>query len=257
MAARGECGLNRMGNDDAASVRLQPGVVKTPRNRLAGLEREQQIAQAAVIFFAEVGFDGDTRELARRLGITQSLIYKYFPSKAALIDRVYQEVYLGRWDPFWETVIRDRTVSVEERLNRLYVDYAKAALTWDWVRIFMFSGLRGESINQKYLNLLRTRILEPIAVEFRQELGLPAVEEVPLQNAEIELIWSINARVFYFGQRQWIFNVPVAAPVEEMITLTIRHFCAGARVILPEIVNRPAADLDSAGACGNATVAQP
>jgi hypothetical protein len=139
-------------------------------------------------------------------------------------------------------------VSVEERLNRLYVDYAKAALTWDWVRIFMFSGLRGESINQKYLNLLRTRILEPIAVEFRQELGLPAVEEVPLQNAEIELIWSINARVFYFGQRQWIFNVPVAAPVEEMITLTIRHFCAGARVILPEIVNRPAADLDSAGA---------
>jgi hypothetical protein len=42
-----------------------------------------------------------------------------------------------------------------------------------------------------------------------------------------------------------------------MITLTIRHFCAGARVILPEIVNRPAADLDSAGACGNATVAQP
>jgi AcrR family transcriptional regulator len=161
-----------MGNDDAASVRLQPGVVKTPRNRLAGLEREQQIAQAAVIFFAEVGFDGDTRELARRLGITQSLIYKYFPSKAVLIDRVYQEVYLGRWDPFWETVIRDRTVSVEERLNRLYVDYAKAALTWDWVRIFMFSGLRGESINQKYLNLLRTRILEPIAVEFRQVIKL-------------------------------------------------------------------------------------
>ena len=100
----------------------------------------------------------------------------------------------------------------------------------------MFSGLRGETINQKYLNMLRNRILEPIAVEFRHELGLPMVEEVPFQVAEIELIWSINARVFYFGQRQWIFDVPLEAPVEEMIALTIRHFVAGARVVLPNLI---------------------
>ena len=206
------------------------------RSRLTGQAREQQIVQEAVRFFAEVGFDGDTRQLARRLGVTQSLIYKYFPSKAALIDRVYDEVYLGRWDPYWEVVIRDRNIGLEERLTRLYVAYARAALTWDWVRIFMFSGLRGETINQKYLNMLRTRILEPIAVEFRAELGLPSVDLVPFQVAEIELIWSINARVFYFGQRQWIFDVPVEAPVEDMIALTIRHFVAGARVVLPEIV---------------------
>jgi AcrR family transcriptional regulator len=206
------------------------------KKRLAGQEREQQIAQEAVKFFAEVGFDGDTRELARRLGITQSLIYKYFPNKAALIDRVYQEVYLGRWKEVWETIIRDRSTPLEERLVHLYVEYAKEALTWDWVRIFMFSGLRGESINQKYLQLLRSRILEPVAVELRHELGLPTVPEVPHSTAEIELIWSINARIFYFGQRRWIFNVPLEAPLEEMIELTIRHFMAGARVVLPQLV---------------------
>jgi AcrR family transcriptional regulator len=208
----------------------------TARTRLTGQARERQIVQEAVRFFAEVGFDGDTRQLARRLGVTQSLIYKYFPSKAALIDRVYEEVYLGRWDPYWEIVIRDRSIPLEERLTRLYVAYAQAALTWDWVRIFMFSGLRGETINQKYLNVLRTKILEPIALEFRHELDLPSIDMVPFQIAEIELIWSINARVFYFGQREWIFNVPVEAPVEDMIALTIRHFVAGARVVLPEIV---------------------
>jgi len=200
--------------------------------------REQQIAREAVRFFAEVGFDGDTRQLAQRLGVTQSLIYKYFPSKAALIDRVYEEVYLGRWDPYWETVILDRTLPLEERLTKLYVAYAQAALTWDWVRIFMFSGLRGESINQKYLELLRKRILEPIAIEVRHALGLPAVEHVPLQEAEIELIWSINARIFYFGQREWIFKVPVSGPIEDLIALTIRHFVAGARVVLPEMLGR-------------------
>lgn len=209
------------------------------KQRMSGREREQLIADEAVRFFAEVGFDGDTRQLAQRLGVTQSLLYKHFPNKAALIDRVYEEVYLGRWNPFWETVIRDRAIPLEERLVRLYVEYAKAALTWDWVRIFMFSGLRGESINRKYLNVLRARILEPVAVELRHELGLPEVTKVPLSAAEIELVWGINARIFYFGQRRWIFDVPLEAPLEEMIQLTIRHFMAGARVVLPELLAPP------------------
>ena len=216
----------------------------TTRKRLTGPEREQAIVEEAVRFFADVGFQGDTRQLAQRLGVTQSLMYKYFPNKAALIERVYEEVYLGRWNPFWETVIRDRAIPLEDRLVQLYVEYAKAALNRDWVRIFMFSGLRGESINRRYLDVLRTRILEPVAEELRHELELPTVTEVPLSTAEIELVWSINARIFYFGQRRWIFDVPVEAPLEDMIELTIRHFMAGARAVLPDLVRpgQPRAD---------------
>ena len=204
--------------------------------RLSGAEREKHIAQEAVRFFAEVGFGGDTRELAQRLGVTQSLLYKYFPSKEALINRVYEEVYLGRWNPFWESVVRDRTFPLQERLTRHYIEYAKAALTRDWVRIFMFSGLRGEDINRKYLNILRQRILEPIAIELRHEFGLPTVQEIPLKTSEIELVWSINARVFYFGQRQWVFDVPIEDDLDELIRLTIEHFIAGARAVLPNIL---------------------
>ncbi len=206
------------------------------KTRLSGPEREQQIVRGAVAFFSEMGMGGDTRELARRLGVTQSLIYKYFPNKDALIDRVYQEVYLGRWNPFWESVIRDRSIPLEERLVSLYIEYSKVALTRDWVRIFMFSGLRGESINKKYLEVLRRRILEPIALELRHALQLPDVKTLPLKTAEIELVWSINARVFYFGQRRWIFDVPIEDDVNEMIRLTIAHFMAGARVVLPQIL---------------------
>ena len=207
-----------------------------PAKRLSGAEREQLIAQEAVKYFAEVGFGGDTRELAQRLGVTQSLLYKYFPNKEALINRVFEEVYLGRWNPFWETVINDRSISLQERLTRLYIEYAKAALTRDWVRIFMFSGLRGEDINRKYLYILKTKILEPIAIELRHELGLPSISEMPLKTAEIEMVWSINARVFYFGQRQWIFNVPVEDNLDDLIRQTIAHFMAGAVKVLPEIL---------------------
>jgi hypothetical protein len=50
------------------------------------------------------------------------------------------------------------------------------------------------------------------------------------------LVWSINARIFYFGQRRWIFDVPIEDDVDEMIRLTIAHFMAGAKVLLPQIV---------------------
>lgn len=212
----------------------------TPK-RLSGVEREKHIIREAVRFFAEVGFGGDTRELAQRLGVTQSLLYKYFPNKEALINRVYEEVYLGRWNPFWESVIRDRSIPLQERLIRLYIEYAKAALTRDWVRIFMFSGLRGEDINRKYLEVLRSRILEPIAVELRHELKLPPPEKIPLKSAEVELVWSINARVFYFGQREWIFNVPIKDDLDTLIIQTIEHFISGARVVLPKILQIPTA----------------
>lgn len=209
------------------------------RKKLKGEEREKLIVQEAVRFFAEVGFTGDTRQLARRLGITQSLIYRYFPTKAALIDCVYNEVYMGRWNPYWETVLADRTVPLQDRLIRHYKDYEQAALNHDWVRIFMFSGLAGEDINLRYLQFLRSRVLEPICIELRAELGLPGVDEIPLTEAEVELVWGINARFFYFGQRRWIFNLPLVENLDTMIRYTIEHFMAGAKVVVPQIVLLP------------------
>ncbi|MGI9152976.1 MAG: hypothetical protein ACR2IY_03755, partial [Rubrivivax sp.] len=86
----------------------------------------------------------------------------------------------------------------------------------------------------------RQRILEPIAAELRHEFGLPDVSAVPLKSAEIELVWGINARVFYFGQRQWIFDVPVQDDLHALISLTVEHFLAGARVVLPRLVGQDA-----------------
>ena len=207
-----------------------------PRRRLKREDREREIAQAAVAFFAEVGFDGDTRELARRMGVTQSLIFRYFPSKAALIERVYQEVYVGRWNTYWESIIADQSMPLQERLLRFYKDYARVALTYDWVRIFMFSGLRGENINTRYLEFLRSRVLEPIAKELRFELGLPGFGEAPLTEEEVELIWGINARVFYLGQRLWIFNAPLTLDIDQIIDQTITSYLAGAKLTIPALI---------------------
>jgi AcrR family transcriptional regulator len=224
-------------SEDLSMVESEdPGV--QPRKRMKREDRDREIAAAAVAFFAEVGFDGDTRELARRLGVTQSLIFRYFPSKAALIERVYQEVYVGRWNPYWETIIADRSVPLQDRLIRLYKDYARVSLTYDWVRIFMFSGLKGEDINTRYLKFLKSRILEPIAIEIRAELGLPTPEELPLKIAEVELAWGINSRIFYLGQRKWIFNMPLEMDIDTIIEYTIITYLSGARTVVPMLIKQ-------------------
>src|SRR3546814_9180547 len=126
--------------------------VTTPRKktqtdtpRLPRAERERLIVEGAVQFFAEVGFGGDTRELAKRLNITHPLLFRYFASKNALIERVYQEVLIGRWNPYWEIVISNRNVPLRERLVNVYQALAQTVLNYDWVRLFMFAGLKGRS----------------------------------------------------------------------------------------------------------------
>ncbi|MCX4199158.1 TetR/AcrR family transcriptional regulator, partial [Methylobacterium organophilum] len=113
--------------------------------RLAPEARERQIVEGAVAYFAEVGLDGHTRELARRLGITQPLLFRYFPTKAALIERIYAEVYLKRWDPAWEATVRDPALPVLERFRRFEIDYQRRIDDYAWLRIFVSAGEVGEA----------------------------------------------------------------------------------------------------------------
>jgi AcrR family transcriptional regulator len=97
--------------------------------RLAPDDRKRQILRAAVHYFAEVGFDGGTPELARRLQVTQPLIYRYFPSKEGLIQAVYQDVYLTRWQPDWERALGDTAQPIQDRLITFYTQFPEAVFT--------------------------------------------------------------------------------------------------------------------------------
>src|SRR5690242_3930597 len=153
--------------------------------RLPRAERERHIVEEAIKFFAEVGFGGDTRELAKRLRVTHPLLFRYFPSKDALIERVYQEVYLGRWNPHWEALIADRSLPIRMRMVEFYKLYAKTILAYEWVRLFMFSGLKGADMNRRWFALVGERIVAPICREIRAAYGLPDAKRVPLSEKEL------------------------------------------------------------------------
>ena len=198
------------------------------RQRLSREQRERLIAEEAIRFFAEVGFEGQTRELAKRLGVTQPLLYRYFPSKEDLIERVYQEVFLRRWNPEWEALITDRSIPLEERLIRFYKEYAGAIFNYTWVRIFMFAGLKGVNINRRYLGIIREKLFVPVCTELRSVAGLPPPEEIPLSDEEIEMAWALHGGFYYIAIRKWVYNLPIPDDIGPVIEREIHTFLEGA-----------------------------
>ncbi|KAA0972697.1 TetR/AcrR family transcriptional regulator [Aureimonas fodinaquatilis] len=195
---------------------------------MRGEEREQHILEGAVRFFAECGFDGQTRELAKRLGISHAVIYRHFDSKEALIERVYEHVYTSRWQAEWQDWIIDRSQPLENRMVRFYQAYAACVFEYEWVRIFIASGLNSYGLPQRYLDIVRTRIILPAIAEMRQELNLP--QHAP-QEAEEELFWALHGGVFYMAIRKYIYETKVTDDVEAAVTRTVKAFFGGVPAI--------------------------
>lgn len=177
-----------------------------PRRRLPSAERRREFITKAIDFFAEEGFESSTRGLARRLGVTQPLLYRYFPSKEDLVREVYDAVFLNRWRPEWAEIIAARQTPLRARLITLYTAYTDVIFDRIWFRIYLFSGLRGIDINRQYMKLVRERMIEPIISEALANAGLPAR---PASEDEVEFVWTIHSGLFYFGARSLIYGAPI------------------------------------------------
>ena len=189
-----------------------------PRRRMPSDQRRQEFIDKSIKLFAEEGFESSTRELARRLGVTQPLLYRYFPSKQDLISEVYDQVYLRRWQPEWEALIADRNKPLKDRLIEFYSNYTDAIFHPDWIRIYLYSGLKGVEINSRYMDLVSNRILQPIIAEVRHLAELPAQKATP---AEIDAAWMIHGGIFYFGVVKLVYEKQEAANKDQAIKFAV------------------------------------
>jgi AcrR family transcriptional regulator len=119
----------------AKPVRAGKASKAARRVRLNPEDRKKLIVEEAIRYFAEVGFDAGTHPLAVRLGITQPLIFRYFPNKNDLIEAVYHEVFLSRSRIEWEVLLEDRTRPLRDRLVEFYKDYTEVIFNSRWMRI--------------------------------------------------------------------------------------------------------------------------
>lgn len=186
------------------------------QQRLNPDERRDMIVNAAVSYFAEVGFSGSTRDLASRIGITQPLLYKYFASKAELTEAVFERVYLDRLNPEWPALLAERSRPLKHRLVAFYSEYTAAIFTYEWMRIFMFAGLAGERLNRRYLEHVRDLLLAPVLREMRRR--------APQRKPDVEDIWNLHGSIVYLGIRKFIYQLPVPDNTAPVIERAIDRF---------------------------------
>lgn len=202
-------------------------VAAPARRRLGVAERERQILDGAIQFFSERGLDGQLRDFGRSIGVTHALLYHYFPTKQALLDRVYAELFEGRWNPQWEALLDDRERSPEDKLTAFYDDYVNTALTREFVRILVFSGLTDHTITDRFFVLLRQRLFPRLIRETRRFRG--STSRAKASERELELLMGLHGGFFYITMRRWIYGQGVAsdAPPERFSQTLVRDRVRG------------------------------
>lgn len=207
--------------DDVEETGKQP-----KRTRMLPDARRSDVLAQAIRYFADEGFDGGTRGLAKRIGITQPLLYRYFPSKDDLVNEVYRAVYLDRWQDGWESGLKDRSQPLETRLKRFYAAYTGVVFDRNWMRIFFFAGLRGMDLNTRYLARVQTALLDPI---FAETCAANGADPSTAPDGLRDLVWNMHGAIFYHGVRLHIYgtaDVDVTRAIDTAVDSFIRSAAA-------------------------------
>jgi hypothetical protein len=111
--------------------------------------------------------------------------------------------------------------------------------TRKWLRIYLYSGLKGLDINRWYVGVVRDKILTRIIRECRYEAGLPAQGKPTA--SELEMAWVFHSGIFYYGVRKYIYESPVLEDKEQMISDALDVFLAGFEQVfgMPAAPRRP------------------
>lgn len=182
------------------------------------------ILQRATEFFSEYGLTAQTRALADACGVAQRLLYRYFPSKAALLSAVYEEAILSPFKAVWLAQLKDGSQPVEDRLTAFYQDYFGTVLTRKWLRLFLYASLGDVEMAPNYIQT----IIKQMLVTIVQETALEQEIELPRDERYVhEIGWILHGAVSHFAIRRYIYNASRDIHEREIMTLHIKSFLAG------------------------------
>ncbi len=149
-------------------------------NRMTAEDRRGQILRGAMDLFAEKGFRGaTTREIARHLGISEALMFKYFPSKEALYRAIIQKRTDGSEEMFFP---KEAVQAKDDRqVFRSVASNLIARNTGDptFMRLILYSALEGHELSRIFFEthvMGKTRLL---ADYIRQRIKEKAFRPVP------------------------------------------------------------------------------
>lgn len=168
-------------NDSEETMRL---TLKLLQNEFTAYQnpqsdKELDIVQAAEDVFAEVGFTGaTTSELAKRAGVTERTLFKYFPSKFDLYKRILSGLLLSTIVPGHMSDLKERLVSLKPNFKDWYISILKARYTAvskepKKLKLLLGALLFSKEFSEIFGNLWKTNLYDTSieAIHYFQEIG--------------------------------------------------------------------------------------
>jgi len=148
-------------------------------SRMTAGGRREQILHDSMKIFAEKGFRGTTtREIARHLGISEALMFKYFPSKEAL----YRAIIQKRTDGSEEMLFPKEAIHAKDdrQVFRSIASYLISKNTEDpaFMRLIQYSALEGHELSRIFFETHAMEKTKLLSSYIRQRIKEGAFKKV-------------------------------------------------------------------------------
>ena len=179
-----------------------------------------KIIAAAARLYAEHGFDVPLSRIARAARVPEARLRRI----GNLREQVLAQLFAGRWQPEWDSLLIDRRLPLEERLTRFYAQY-RGKIERGEARLWTRAGLLGMH-GPRFSRTLEKRILVPVARELRHEAGVRSKRAV--SGCEIELVQMLHGAIAFPHTRSYIFDMDVHGRLPGLIAMMVRVWLPGA-----------------------------
>ena len=198
---------------------------KVGAHKSSGRERQASIIAAAASLFAQKGFNGTTtREIAMTAGISEALLFRYFPTKRALYAAILAEkVQLSQLLVTVEEAAEKRDDARVFTLIASFRIHRGADPTL--LRLLLFSALEGHELSDMFFRNRHRVFYEYLAGYIARRTQEGAFRRVdPLLAAQ-----SFIGMIVYHRLLHEIFGVPPHCSPEDAVAGYVGVFLDGLR----------------------------
>ena len=191
--------------------------------RPSSRERQAGLIAAAASLFAAKGFNGTTtKEIAKSAGVSEALVFKYFPTKRALYAAILAE----------KVTVNELLEAVEEASkkrddHRVFTMIASSRIRPDvdstLLRLLLFSALEGHELSDMFFGKHHKVFYDHLASYIRTRIDDGAFRPVdPLLAARAFIGMVVHHRLLHE-----IFGVPMHQSHEDTVSTYVDLFLTG------------------------------
>lgn len=192
-------------------------------SRTSSRERQAILISAAATLFAAKGFKGTTtKEIAKATGVSEALLFKYFPTKRALYAAILAEK--AQYSGLREAVEEAAKKQDDERLFTLLASYRiRKGADPTLLRLLLFSALEGHEMSDMFFRQQYRVFYDLLAGYIRQRIDDGAFRPVdPLLAARAFFGIIVHHRLLHD-----IFGLPMHRTHEDTVREYVSLFLFG------------------------------